>query len=193
MQVAVKNNSLAQCAALVGAPDTSAMISSLIYYLPFNLVSGNLRDDLLISVTYGNGMVMIETRLPDALGYFTTIQLPSRSAKFQTLLESRAIILGLVFLVLNIMPTQTEPPFMFKEVREATSLGSLFNWEEKPDKANTRISNATMQYLAIVDALSSSKFLFSGTDIIGSPVVEYSRESGSEYDPETIHQRMLNI
>lgn len=131
MQVAVRNNSLDQTIALIGTAYTGAIVACLISVIPIGITRAE-KTTLQISVEFGDLNVRIKFAFSDSRACFSQFQLPRGVKGVQSIIESRALIHGLILFVLGIMPTQTDPPFFFKEVLEATALGSLFDWEDRP-------------------------------------------------------------
>lgn len=131
MQVAVKNNSLNQTADLIGTAYTGAIVAGLISCVPWQISAAD-RATLQISLEFGSGNVRIKFAFSETRVCFSQLELPRGAMAVQSIIESRALIHGLIFFVLGIMPTQTDPPFFFREVLEATAMGLLFDWEDRP-------------------------------------------------------------
>lgn len=193
MQVAVRNNSLDQTIALIGTAYTGAIVACLISVIPIGITRAE-KTTLQISVEFGDLNVRIKFAFSDSRACFSQFQLPRGVKGVQSIIESRALIHGLILFVLGIMPTQTVPPFLFAEVLEATALGLLFDWEER---SNPLIRKRSFALDAIDFSLMEQYILAAATAVTPSDAkkIDALLKEVAEEEPEveSPYRRKLEI
>lgn len=139
MRVGVKNNSLVEAIKVLGAQRAGLLMADLVSNLP-SVIFGKPLDEFGISISYNIGQILIKIDViyPETIitpAYFVSLYSLDFGIKpsVVSVLESKGIILGLIYLVLNIMPVQESSPFIFKGVKEATAAGYLFEWKDSPN------------------------------------------------------------
>lgn len=208
MRVAVKNNSLVEAIKVLGAQRAGLLMANLVSNLP-SVIFGESLNEFRISISYNIGQILIGIDVTPA--YFVSLYSSDLGIEPSVVpvLESKGIILGLIYLVLNIMPVQESSPFIFKGVREATAAGYLFEWKDVPDLMTSAWSTyyrqtytgptsmidtvkSDMEFNAAMDSIIW-KIMPGFIDTLKPPTAISIVDSKSEYEEGTLHRRMMDI